>query len=179
MKPGTKLAILLISCVAMWGGIGYAFHYFGQPSKRAQSVAEKALMASVDNPESVKVIAVSKPDSVFGRNYINNDEKMAIAMSMMKVNEQVMSRTDGLQNLDFEDNAVSELVGRQMSAMAALRSMVGFEAPDDPRKPFSGWKVKIEYEALSESGSPYRSEYWFILDRDAQCVVNSFEIPLL
>ena len=107
MKPGTKLAILLISCVAMWGGIGYAFHYFGQPSKRAQSVAEKALMASVDNPESVKVIAVSKPDSVFGRNYINNDEKMAIAMSMMKVNEQVMSRTDGLQNLDFEDNAVS------------------------------------------------------------------------
>lgn len=42
MKPGTKLAILLISCVAMWGGIGYAFHYFGQPSKRAQSVAEKA-----------------------------------------------------------------------------------------------------------------------------------------
>lgn len=101
MKPGTKLAILLISCVAMWGGIGYAFHYFGQPSKRAQSVAEKALMASVDNPESVKVIAVSKPDSVFGRNYINNDEKMAIAMSMMKVNEQVMSRTDGLQNLNL------------------------------------------------------------------------------
>ncbi len=102
MKPGMKLAILLISCVAMWGGIGYAFHYFGQPSKRAQSVAEKALMASVDNPESVKVIAVSKPDSVFGRNYINNDEKMAIAMSMMKVNEQVMSRT-GIQNSEFED----------------------------------------------------------------------------
>ena len=59
---------------------------------------------------------------------------------MMKVNEQVMSRTDGLQNLDFEDNAVSELVGRQMSAMSALRSMVGFETPDAPRKPFSGWK---------------------------------------
>ena len=174
MKPGTKLAILLISCVAMWGGIGYAFHYFGQPSKRAQSVAEKALMASVDNP-----CLLYTSDSVFGRNYINNDEKMAIAMSMMKVNEQVMSRTDGLQNLDFEDNAVSELVGRQMSAMSALRSMVGFETPDAPRKPFSGWKVKIEYEALSESGSPYRSEYWFILDRDAQCVVNSFEIPLL
>ena len=42
-----------------------------------------------------------------------------------------------------------------------------------------GWKVKIEYEAQSESGKPYRSEYWFILDKDATCVVNSFEIPLL
>ena len=30
-----------------------------------------------------------------------------------------------------------------------------------------------------ESGKPYRSEYWFILDKDATCVVNSFEIPLL
>ncbi len=56
-------------------------------------------------------------------------------------------RNSILQNLDFEDNTVSELVGRQMSAMSALRSMVGFETPDAPRKPFSGWKVKIEYEA--------------------------------
>ena len=174
-----KLTILLISGVIIWGSIFFAIGCGNNPKERAKSVAEKSLLACVDCPETVRIKAVSKPDSVFGRNYINDDEKMAIAMSMMKVNEQVMSRTDGLQNLDFEDNAVSELVGRQMSAMSALRSMVGFETPDAPRKPFSGWKVKIEYEALSESGSPYRSEYWFILDRDAQCVVNSFEIPLL
>ena len=174
-----KLTILLISGVIIWGSIFFAIGCGNNPKERAKSVAEKSLLACVDCPETVRIKAVSKPDSVFGRNYINDDEKMAIAMSMMKVNEQVMSRTDGLQNLDFEDDAVSELVGRQMSAMSALRSMVGFETPDAPRKPFSGWKVKIEYEALSESGSPYRSEYWFILDRDAQCVVNSFEIPLL
>lgn len=179
MKPGMKLTILLISGVIIWGSIFFAIGCGNNPKERAKSVAEKSLLACVDCPETVRIKAVSKPDSVFGRNYINNDEKMAIAMSMMKVNEQVMSRTDGLQNLNFEDNAVSELVGRQMSAMSALRSLVGFETPDAPRKPFSGWKVKIEYEALSESGSPYRSEYWFILDRDAQCVVNSFEIPLL
>ena len=133
----------------------------------------------MDNPESVKVIAVSSPDSVFGRNYIDNDEKLAIATAMMKVNEQVMKRTDGLRNLDFEDSAMTELLNRQMSAMSALRSLVGYDAPDAPQKPFSGWKVKIEYEAVSESGSPYRSEYWFILDRDAHCVVNSFEIPVI
>ena len=40
-------------------------------------------------------------------------------------------------------------------------------------------QVKIEYEATDSDGQPYRSEYWFIMDKDAQCVIRSFEIPLL
>ncbi|MBD5358358.1 MAG: hypothetical protein HDR88_15455 [Bacteroides sp.] len=179
MKPGTKLAILLGGAVVVWGLIALGLWWGNSPVHRAPEVAKTALYASVDNPESIKVLAVSRPDSVFGRCYINDDEKLAIATAMMKVNEQVMKRTDGLRNLDFEDNAVTELVTRQMSALSALRSLGGYEAPDAPQKPFSGWKVKIEYEAVSESGSPYRSEYWFILDRKAQCVVNSFEIPVI
>ena len=98
-----KLAVLVASCIIMWGGIALLFHFCNRPDKRAAGVAETALYASVDNPESVRIVAISEPDSVFGRNYVNDDEKMA----------------------------------------------------------------------------PYRSEYWFILDRDARCVVNSFEIPLL
>lgn len=47
------------------------------------------------------------------------------------------------------------------------------------RKPFTGWKVKIEYEATDSDEQPYRSEYWFIMDKEAQCVIRSFEIPLL
>lgn len=179
MKQGTKLAILLGGAVVVWGLIALGLWWCNSPVRRAPEVARTALYASVDNPESVKVIAVSRPDSVFGRCYINDDEKLAIATAMMKVNEQVMKRTDGLRNLDFEDSAVTELVTRQMSALSALRSLVDYEAPDAPQKPFTGWKVKIEYEAVSESGSPYRSEYWFILDRKAQCVVNSFEIPVI
>lgn len=179
MRPGTKLAVMLAGGALVWGLIAMALCWREKPQKKAVRVAQNALYASVDNPESVKVVAVSEPDSVFGRCYIDDDEKMAIAVSMMKVNEKVMSQTDGLRDLDFEDSSVTDLVSRQMSAMGALRSLAGFVDPDAPRKPFSGWKVKIEYEAVSEGGSPYRSEYWFILDRDAQCVVNSFEIPLL
>ena len=70
--------------------------------------------------------------------------------------------------------------------MTALRSLMvtgelkpaGDEASHE-RKPFSGWKVKIEYEATDSDGQPYRSEYWFIMDKEAQCVIRSFEIPLL
>ncbi len=179
MRPGTKLAIMLASGALVWGIIAMAVCWREKPQKRAVRVAQTALHASVDNPESVKVIAVSEPDSVFGRCYIDDEEKMAIAVSMMKVNERVMSQTDNLGSMDFDNPALRELVERQMSSMSAMRSLMSLEGPDAPRKPFSGWKVKIEYEAVSESGTPYRSEYWFITDRDAQCVVSSFEIPLL
>ena len=179
MRPGTKLAIMLASGALVWGIIAMALCWREKPQKRAVRVAQTALHASVDNPESVKMIAISEPDSVFGRSYIDDEEKMAIAVSMMKVNERVMSQTDDLGSVDFGNPALRELVERQMSSMSAMRSLMSIDTPDAPRKPFSGWKVKIEYEAVSESGTPYRSEYWFITDRDAQCVVSSFEIPLL
>lgn len=180
MKPGMKLTILLISGVIIWGGIFFAIGCSNNPRKRAKSVAEKSLLACVDCPETVKIKAVSKPDSVFGRDYVTQDEQMNIAMAMLKINQKVMAETDNMENIDFENKEMTELMERQMSAVSILRSLVRFDDPaNKEKKPFNGWKVKIEYEAQSESGKPYRSEYWFILDKDATCVVNSFEIPLL
>lgn len=179
MKPGLKIAVLLGSFVLIWGLIAIVFYRSSSPEEKAIEVAETALYATVDCPESVRILAVSKPDSVFGRHYINDDEKMAIAMSMMKINEKVMSQTDNLRELDFEDRDLTALVERQMSAMSAIRSFVPHSHVDNNPKSFNGWKVKIEYEAKTTGGTPYRSEYWFILDKDARCVVKSFEIPII
>ena len=179
MKPGMKLAILLGGAIVVWGLIAYVFFAGNSPEKKAPEIAKTALYASVDCPESVSIGAGSKPDSVFGRDYINDDEKMAIAMSMMKINEKVMSQTGDLSEIDFENSELTSLVERQMSAMSAIRSLVSFDSDADKPRPFNGWKVKIEYEAKTADGSPYRSEYWFILDKEARCVVNSFEIPIL
>lgn len=179
MKPGMKLAILLGGAVVVWGLIAYVFFACNSPAKKAPEVAKTALYASVDCPEAVRIVAVSKPDSVFGRDYISDDEKMAIAMSMMKINEKVMSQTGDLSEIDLENSGLTSLVERQMSAMSAIRSFVWLGSDADKPRPFNGWKVKIEYEAKTANGSPYRSEYWFILDKEARCVVNSFEIPIL
>ncbi len=85
-----------------------------------------------------------------------------------------------MENINFEDVELAGLMERQMSAMSALRSLAGLSLDDpDKPKPFSGWKVKVEYVAKTVDGKPYRSEYWFILDKDANCVIKSFEIPLL
>ena len=183
MKPECmkqqKILILLLAGILLAGGvIAFLLKDNVNPKDQAKEVAERALLASVDRPETVKIHAVSTLDSVFGRDYISQDEKMAISVAMMKVNEKVMKETDGFENMDFEDKAMSNLMERQMSVMSVIRNLAFNESPDK-KEPFSGWKVKIEYEAESADGTPYRSEYWFILDKDAVCVVKSFEIPLL
>ena len=175
-----KLTILLISGVIIWGSIFFAIGCSNNSKERAKSVAEKSLLACVDCPETVRIKAVSKPDSVFGRDYVTQDEQMNIAMAMLKINQKVMAETDNMENIDLDNREMTELMERQMSALSVLRSLVRFDDLEKKeQKPFNGWKVKIEYEAQSESGKPYRSEYWFILDKGATCVVNSFEIPLL
>lgn len=181
MKPEYKLGALLVCAVLLWGGIFFA-GCSGSPKDRAESVAMKALEASVKRPGTIKVIAVSKADSVFGREYISPEEKMAVSMAMVKINEKVMKATDGFETFDIGDKEVAELMERQMGAASVLRSLMPYGDPMDHGArggDFSGWKVKIEYEALSASGKPYRSEYWFILDKEALCVVKSFEIPLI
>ena len=178
MRPGTRLAIILASIILFWGVVGYFVFRGDNPKKRAVKVAELALRASVDDPKSVRIIGISQPDSVFGREYVTMDDNMSISMAMMKINEKVMKLTDGLENFNPDDKEISVLMERQMEAMSVLRSMTpqGF---DNVTKLFTGWKVKIEYENVDSNGKPYRSEYWFILDKEAQFVIKSFEIPLM
>ncbi len=182
MKQGKKLLILPAVAVLLGMGTGCS----GNSENKAQDIARKALMASVDNPESVKIVGISKPDSVFGREYVTTKEKMALSVAMMKISRRFMEDTD-FDNPDSECHGMSGQMKRQMDAMTALRSLLvsdgltpaGSNEGSQERKPFSGWKVKIEYEATDSDGQPYCSEYWFIMDKEAQCVIRSFEIPLL
>lgn len=181
MKPEFKLGALLVCAVLLWGGIFFVACSHS-PKDRVKDVAMKALEASVERPGTIKVIAVSKVDSVFGREYITQEEKMAVSMAMMKINEKVMAATDGFENFDIDNKEVAEMMERQMAVASVLRSVMPYGDIVDHAAmggEFSGWKVKIEYEALSMSGTSYRSEYWFILDKDATCVIKSFEIPLI
>lgn len=178
MRPGTRLAIILASVILFWGVVAFFVFRGDNPKRRAIEVAELALMASVDNPKSVKIIGISQPDSVFGREYITMDEKMSISMAMMKINEKVMKLTDGLENFNLDDKEIAGLMERQMEAMSVLRFMTP-QVYDNVAKSFTGWKVKIEYEGKDLGGKPYHSEYWFILDKEAQCVIKSFEVPLM
>ena len=104
---------------------------------------------------------------------------MALSMAMVEINRKVMEATDGLEDFDPDDKETAALMERQMSAMSGLRRLMDFGGPlDGSPQPFSGWKVKVDFEGVDTDGQGYHSEYWFILDKEAQCVVKSFEIPL-
>ena len=134
MKPGMKLAILLISGIAIWSGIFFFACSSNNPKQRARAVAEKSLMACVDCPETVEIKAFSDADSVFGREYITLDERIAIATSMMRISSRVMEQTDNMENIDFNDVELAGLMERQMSTMSALRSLTGLDT-DNSEKP--------------------------------------------
>ncbi|MCS2793820.1 hypothetical protein NXW97_17750 [Bacteroides faecis] len=181
MKPGALIKFILIATVLFWGGVAYFSYFANRPQKRAVEVAKTALMATVDNPASVQIKGISKVDSVFGREYVNRNEQMALSVTLMKLGQEMM-KEDCLENIgtDLEHWEIPGQMKRRMEAMTALRELVGTGMLEsDKPKPFNGWKVKIEFEANAADGTPYRSEYWFILDKKANCVVKSFEIPLL
>ena len=106
---------------------------------------------------------------------------MNLAMAMIKVNKRVMDETDNLEDVDKPSKEVTSLMERQMSAVSALRSVSPFstDKPSKDKKDFTGWKVKVEYTAKSSQGVPYHSEFWCIIDKEAEVVINSFEIPIL
>ena len=186
MKPGMKLIILLVTAVCFWSGLFYFASCSGRPEQRAVEISERALKATVDNPESIQIKGISKADSVFGKEYVNQHEKAALSMHLMQYGHKLMEETDYFQNLDKDDTAMSDQVTRQLDAMTTLRALIAYGELEGAnsqkakeKKPFNGWKVKIDFEAKTPQGKPYHSEYWFILDKEAEIVVKSFEIPLL
>ena len=119
MKQGKKLLILPAVAVLLGMGTGCS----DNSENEAQNMAKKALMASVDNPESVKIVGISKPDSVFGREYVTMKEKMALSVAIMKISRRFMENTE-LDNPNAECHGMSGQMKRQMDAMTALRSLM-------------------------------------------------------
>ena len=78
MKQGTLIIVILVSAVLFWGGVAVFIACSNNPKDKAVAVAEKALMASVDNPQSVKIIGISKADSVFGKEYVKEKNSTGV-----------------------------------------------------------------------------------------------------
>lgn len=153
------------------------------PQQRATEMAQKALYATVSNPDSVRILGVSKADSVFGQTYLTQKEKIALSALFMDYCKKAMEETDYF-SLE-EKPEYSGKMQRQLDAVTSFRSLIDYSSIEDlekepnKRNPFNGWKVKIEFTGRHEDGEAYKAEGWFILDKEAQVVLKHFEIPVL
>lgn len=175
----TNLSIFLyLLMLPVFFGIGFFIgsEFFGKTKGDSKELAKDSLMALVENPKEVKIDKVSEPIPVYGRNYVTDPELQGISTNLSKLSNYIMNKTANMDLSDYENPEVSELMQRQMSAVAFLRSL---NAAKDENSKQTGWKVKIEFHNKTKEGVPIHAEYWAIMDIDSKYVLNSFEIPLL
>lgn len=183
MKSRTNFMIFLGCVIFSYAVIAALCFKICNTRNDVSKIAVKALTASVSNPEDMVIVSVSKPDSVYGK-YLTLEDRMFIADKMMKYSKKVEEATGDFDKLDLDNPQISEMLNRQISVSAAIRPlMIDSYADIDelkrkPKGQFSGWKVVIEYKAKSETGQEYQSQYWAFLDKDATCVLRSFELPI-
>ena len=144
-------------------------------SGKMAKLAEENIRQSVDYPKQLKIIAISEPDSAFGIHYFTPKEVKGMVLMMQKVSESIMKRTNNMTEFNPGDYYVMELAERQMRAMAEIRAMIH---KSGNKGNWSGWKIKIDYEAMNEHGIPYRAERWIFLDKEGKNIFNTFEIPI-
>jgi hypothetical protein len=94
---------------------------------------------------------------------------------MQKVTATIMKRTNNMTEFNPDDKYVIDLAERQMKAMSEIRSTI---YDSDRKGEWSGWKVRVDYQARNRSGMEYKSERWLFIDKDGKEVVRSFDIPL-
>ena len=168
MKHITRQFCLLL-------GIAVLMASCSDKKKELQQLAEENLRLSVEYPKQLDIVAISEPDSAFGFSYFSQKEKAGIVRIMKSVTDSIMKRTDNMQSLDINDFYVMNLAERQMRANSDIRQML---SQATGKKEWTGWKVKIDYQAVTHHGMKYNAERWFFISMDGKAVVRTFELPL-
>ncbi len=142
---------------------------------RIVSLAESDVMEHTQCQGKPEILGISEPDSAFGTGYLSQKEKESMMAVMQKVTETIMKRTNNMTEFNPDDKYVIDLAERQMKAMSEIRSTI---YDSDKKEDWSGWKVRVDYQAINHSSMDYKAERWLFIDKDGKKVVKSFEIPL-
>ena len=144
-------------------------------NRQLQELAKTTLQQTIDNPEHLKIIGVSEPDSAFGTSYFSQHEISAMINVMNKVSDSIMKRTNNMTEFHSDDYYVIGMAERQMRATSDIRSII---YNTKKKGTWSGWKVKIDYQCRDNNNSCYRAERWFFIDKKGSHVIKTFELPL-
>lgn len=135
----------------------------------------ECLHLMADNPGSVKIIGVSTPDSVFGKNFFNTDELVQILDNISNFNDKIFGHKSLPMNLD--DPKVAAKLQRGAALTDLIRPLMTND--ESEKGVFSGWKIKVLYECLDQFNDTIKNERYFIFDKDLKYILHSFEIPIL
>lgn len=135
------------------------------------NVAKEAMLLTCDNPNSLNILGYSKVDSVFGKCFLTENELMVIS-------QKVMDFTDKLYSSDDIKNLSEAQLSRMMSLSSIAEPFMNNELDTETKGPFSGWKIKLEYEQPDGDGDVYHGERYFIFDKSANHILHSIDVPI-
>lgn len=145
------------------------------PEKQAHDTALENLKLSLENSENFELLQVAPVDSAFGLNYFTKQELNHILKSTSAGTQKAIKYTKKFSNIADMSPAAIAAVQRQMKSNNAVREL--FLRP--MRKgDFSGYKVKITYQATDARGNKYVAERWNFVDPKGKQVLRTFEIPI-
>ncbi len=145
------------------------------PEKQAHDTALENLKLSLENSENFELLQVAPVDSAFGLNYFTKQELNHILKSTSAGTQKAIKYTKKFSNIADMSPAAIAAVQRQMKSNNAVREL--FLRP--MRKgDFSGYKVKITYQATDARGNKYVAERWNFVDPEGKQVLRTFEIPI-
>lgn len=163
-----QFLIIALSCLAVFTSCDTA-------SNKMKARCEEYIVSSLDKPDSYREIAISPPDSAFGKNYLTSGEGFAITKTVMKVNSILLKKRQQSKDGKY-DAAIISLAKRQMLTGADL---IRCGIPENSKKEdWSGWRVKVDYEFKDAEGIECRSERWFYFNKNGDRIENTFEIVL-
>lgn len=181
---------LTILCLGIFGvifiivGVAYIFTCINRnrPESIAIESAKTALYSMVSQPDSMKIISILKPDSVFGREYASDEEKVELTLLLLQSNDSLLKQTKDFDSYDPDDDRLNDIMERNMETSTSIRNLLKNNLgslTNPPKRAFTGFRVRIEVTGVSEFGNKFHSQYWFITDKTGKHVVNTFEIPVL
>jgi hypothetical protein len=145
------------------------------PEKQAHDTALANLKLSLENSDNFELLKVAPVDSAFGLNYFTKQELNHIFKSTSAGTQKVIKYTKKFSNIEDMPPAAIAAVQRQMQSNNAVREL--FLHP--MRKgDFSGYKVKITYQATDARGNKFVAERWNFVDPEGKQVLRTFEIPI-
>lgn len=151
-----------------------------KPSKsgeieRIQDLACASLMLNSSNPDSVEIISISEPDSVFQGQPVPPEVLDAISDSLMNVNDKVSMQWAAAGKTIQNDPYLMEL----LSLSARAHTFLNAFPVSATKGPHNGWKVEVAYTTVMPSGHKICATHWAFIDKSGKIVFNSFDIPQL
>lgn len=141
-----------------------------------ENTAINALKLKAGHPDSIRILDISMPDSVFENRMCPEYEIMELSEKFLEYSLNIMqtSPQDRYGENSIAYRCKMDRYADSSNALNTLNAML-----EKPQGKHCGWRVKVRYSALDDSDTSYISEAWFIFDKDKKHVLNSFDISLL